>query len=456
MDIVSPIWRAEGLPEHALQQLELDAGPACLPSSFGVGVAAQGSVALAASAGATLHAQRTSTDIQPVRVPLQAAERECTGLYRLNEHTPATWAPFSGLYPTADGHIRVHANFDHHRDGVLKILDLDPAHASPDELAIRLSSWRAAAFEEAAMGDGLAVAMARDFATWDRHPHAIWSHQQPLYRLHRLDDSEPRTLPDLNRNDRPLTGLKVLDLTRILAGPICGRTLAAYGADVLLINAPHLPNISAIVDTSRGKRSALLDLRKREDAAQMRKLLKDAHVFVQGYRPGGLAALGLGPQQAAQLRPGIVYVSLSAYGWGGAWESRRGFDSLVQTVAGFNLAEAAASGAQKPTSLPIPILDFASGFLMAYAAQAALYKQQTEGGSWHAEISLLQTANWLRSLGQDADGLQNRAERLSSYLQSYPCTEGELLGMSHAAEFDHTPARWSVPSAPPGSCPAQW
>ncbi|MCE3271780.1 MAG: L-carnitine dehydratase/bile acid-inducible protein, partial [Ramlibacter sp.] len=158
-----------------------------------------------------------------------------------------------------------------------------------------------------------------------------------------------------------------------------------YGADVMLVNAPHLPNIEALADTSRGKRSALVDLRTEEGRATLRELLATAHVFVQGYRPGGLQALGFGVDDIARLRPGSVQVSLSAYGALGPWRDRRGFDSLVQTAMGFNLAEAQAAGTpDQPRPLPMQILDEATGYLIAFGAAAALARQRQEGGSWHA------------------------------------------------------------------------
>ena len=208
-----------------------------------------------------------------------------------------------------------------------------------------------------------------------------------------------------------LGGVRVLELTRILAGPVCGRTLAAYGAEVLLVNAPNLPNIDAIADTSRGKLSAHLDLRREGDCETMRQLLQTADVFIQGYRPMAIAALGFGAQALARDNPGIVYVSLSAWGCKGPWRLRRGFDSLVQTSGGFNVAEAMAAGSETPKPLPTQILDHASGYLMAFGISAALARRATEGGSWHVEVSLAQTARWLRAHGPDPAGYRHPRTR---------------------------------------------
>lgn len=198
------------------------------------------------------------------------------------------------------------------------------------------------------------------------------------------------------------------------------------------------------------------DLETADGRIALANLLRSAHVFVQGYRPGAMQALGFGPQEAARLRPGIVYVSLSAYGDSGPWAQRRGFDSLVQTATGFNHAEAQAAGSQAPKPLPMQILDHASGYLMAYGAQAALARQAIEGGSWHVRVSLAQTARWLRSLGRVPDGLRRATPPIEGFLESESSGFGQLAAVRHAAQFSLTPARWARPSMPPGTHPTVW
>ena len=254
----------------------------------------------------------------------------------------------------------------------------------------------------------------------------------------------------------PLRGVRVLDLTRIIAGPVGGRTLAAYGADVMLINAPHLPNIDCIMDTSRGKLSAQLDLRSAEGQSAMDALVEGSHVLVQGYRPGGLNQMGYGAAQLARKRPGIVVISISAYGTQGSWAQRRGFDSLVQTATGFNDAEAAAAGSDTPKPMPVQILDFATGFLIAYAASAALLRQQREGGSWHVQLSLAQTAHWLRSLGRVDGGFSVQTPEGDNFVESSASGYGEFLAMGHCAQLSRTPVGWARPSMPPGSHAPVW
>lgn len=300
------------------------------------------------------------------------------------------------------------------------------------------------------------VAAVRTFDEWDRHPQGIAVAAMPLFTIEKIGESPVRKLPPLTPCDRPLSGVRVLDLTRILAGPVGGRTIAAYGADVMLVNSPHLPNIGAIAETSRGKLSVHLDLHDPQDNSRLKALLSDAHVFIQGYHPGGLSRLGFSPQAAAAQRPGIVYVSLSAYSHRGPWADKRGFDSLVQTATGFNAAEAAAAGASQPKALPVQILDHASGYLMAFGAQAALARQMREGGSWHVRVSLAQTAHWLRSLGRLPNGLSAPRPELSDLLESSESGFGKLVAVRHSAQFAETPSAWTRPSMPPGTHPAQW
>src|SRR5690606_16857677 len=214
--------------------------------------------------------------------------------------------------------------------------------------------------------------------------------------------------------------------------------------------------IDAIIDTSRGKLSAHADLDTADGRIALGNLLRSAHIFVQGYRPGGLAALGFGARDAARLRPGTDYGSLSGYGPAGPWARRRGFDSLVQTATGFNQAEAEAAGSDRPKPLPVQILDYASGFLMAFAAQVALARQATEGGSWHVRVSLAQTARWLRGLGRVSDGLQCAMPPIGSYLETTSSGFGSLTAVRHAAQFSLTPAHWARPSVAPGTHPTVW
>ena len=455
-EVLANIWRQAGLPDEALPFAQLTGADPVLPSSFAVGAAAQSTIAAAALAACELGHLR-GTGRQQVGVDMQHAALECTGWFSIDGRVPETWDAFSGLYRCADGWVRVHANFAHHRDGALRLLKLDPATATRADAEAAMAGWRALDFETAASAQGLVATALRSFGEWDATPQARAIAAQPLFTIERIgDDAPPLALPPLREDLRPLTGLRVLDLTRILAGPVGGRALAAYGADVMLVNSPKLPNIEAIADTSRGKLSAHADLRTDDGRAALRRLVADAHVFVQGYRPGGVAALGFGATELARLRPGIVCVSLTAYGTQGPWAGRRGFDSLVQTATGFNHAEGEAAGDGKPRPLPMQILDEATGYLIAFGAAAALWRQQQEGGSWHVQLSLAQTGHWLRGLGRVPGGLAIARPSLAPCIETTTSGFGELAALRHSAQLSRTPAAWPRPSMPPGSHPPVW
>ena len=468
------LWQAAGMPADALRHADLAGAGPVLPSSFDVATAAQASLGLAALAAAEIGHLR-GAERQTVSVDRVHAALECTAWFALDGKTPAQWDPLSGLYPCGGpgapaGWVRIHANFAHHRDGALRLLGLPPGPATTrDAVATALAGWTAEGFEQAAADAGLVVAAVRSFAQWDAHPQALALAQRPPLRISEIDTGQARTpvsaptqaWPRITPAQSPLAGLRVLDLTRILAGPVAGRCLAYYGADVMLVNGPHLPNIDAIADNSRGKLSAQIDLRQPSGQAQMQALLADAQVFMQGYRPGALAARGLDPVSLAQRRPGIVVASLSAYGGVGPWAERRGFDSLVQTATGFNLAEAEAAGSAIPQALPMQVLDYSAGHLLAFGIQAALWRQATQGGSWLVQVSLVDVGHWLRSLGRMSDGLAATAPSMKPYLEDSPCGFGAqghatLRALRHAARFSRTAVSALRPSMPPGSHPPLW
>ncbi|MEC7122349.1 MAG: CoA transferase, partial [Pseudomonadota bacterium] len=300
----------------------------------------------------------------------------------------ALWDPLAGAYCCGDGRwLRVHTNFAHHRKALCQVLG---CAETPAAVTAALAGRAAGEVESAAAEAGAIAAMMRPMEAWRDSAQGQAVAGLPLISLARIG-AAPKT--PVRARARPLDGLKVLDLTRVIAGPVCGRVLAAHGADVLAISAPHLPSMAELtVDVGRGKRSAHLDLRADEDGRHLAALIGDADIFVQGYRPGGLAARGFGPAAVAALKPGIIYVSLSAYGHTGPWAGRRGFDSIAQTAIGLNHSEARAAGlADQPQVLPAQALDHASGYLMALGALAAVLKRAQEGGSWHVQVALART-----------------------------------------------------------------
>ena len=453
---VQQLWRLAGLATERAATLRLSGADPVLASSFAVGTAAQATLGAAALAAAEFGHARNGV-AQEVALDMRHAALECLAHFSIDGRVPERWDKISGLYACRDGWVRIHANFAHHRDGALKLLELPPgADTGKADVARALQRWDAVEFESAAASAGLVVAAARSFEQWDAHPQAAAIAALPLLSIERIDAAAPLVLAPLAAAARPLDGIHVLDLTRILAGPVGGRTLAAYGADVMLVNSPGLPNIESIIETSRGKLSCHVDLQTAAGRDTLRALLGEAHVFSQGYRPGGLASLGFAPQDLARMRPGIVAVSLCAYGHTGPWSGRRGFDSLVQTATGINHAEGQAAGSGDPRPLPIQVLDYASGFLMAIGASAALLRQAREGGSWHVRVSLAQTAHWLRSLGRVDGGFGIDPPDLAPYLDTSASGWGELVAIRHAAQFSRTPAGWTRPSVRPGTHPPRW
>ena len=455
-NVLAELLRAAGHPDATAGAIELPATAPVLPSSFAVDAAAQATIAAAALAANELWRLRTGRR-QGVSVDMRSAAIEFRSerYLRVDGKPPAEYHdPIAGLYRCGDGRwVRLHTNLPHHRDGVLALLG-----CSHDRAAVQraLDKWRGEALESAAADAGLVVTACRSFAEWDAHPQGRAIARLPLFTIDQIGDAP---VEPMGAADRPLAGIKVLDLTRIIAGPVCGRTLAAHGADVLLITASHLPSMQPLViDTGRGKLSTSIDLRQSGGRETLAALLRAADVFVQGYRPGAVAAFGFGPQEAARIRPGIVYVSLCAYGYEGPWAGRRGFDSLVQTASGFNAAEAEAFGASEPRPLPAQVLDHATGYLMAFAAMSALARRAERGGSWHVRTSLAQTGYWFRQLGR-ADGLtcpDPGFDDVRDRLEDTPSGFGTLTAVRHAAVMTETPPRWVWPTVPLGTHAPAW
>jgi crotonobetainyl-CoA:carnitine CoA-transferase CaiB-like acyl-CoA transferase len=454
--VLAALWRAAGFDDAALRDIDLTGAEPALPSSFAVGTAVQATIAAAALAAAEIWRLRGGRR-QRVRVDLRhaAIESRSERYLRIDGKVPDDHHDdIAGLYRCGDGRwVRLHTNLPHHCSGLLKLLGV--AH---DKTAVQraLENWQAEALETAAAQAGLVVTACRSFAEWDRHPQGRAVANLPLFRIEKIGDAPPQKLATA---DRPLSGVKVLDLTRIIAGPVCGRTLAVHGADVLLITSLHLASmLPLVIDTGRGKLSASLDLREASARETLTALLREADIFVQGYRPGAIAGRGFSPQDAARVRPGIIYVSLCAYGEAGPWAARRGFDSLVQNASGLNDAEAEAFGSREPKPLPSQTLDHGTGYLLAFAALSALKRRMEEGGSWHVRLSLAQTGFWLRQLGR-IDGMACRdpgIDDVGDCIEETSSGFGRLTAVCHAAVMSETPPRWERPSVPLGTNSAAW
>jgi crotonobetainyl-CoA:carnitine CoA-transferase CaiB-like acyl-CoA transferase len=456
-EILADLWISAGGEPAALDTVTLSGEEPQLPSSFRVAAAAQASIAAAGLAAAQIWQSRSGQS-QGVAVDMRHAVVECRSERYLRvegKSPPPAWDAIAGVYRTGDRRfVRLHTNFPHHRAAVCKVLD---CKAERDDVQAALLRWDAEAFETAAYAAGGVVAMMRPYEEWSALPHAKALAELPTISIEKIGEAAPKPWP---AGDRPLSGLRVLDLSRVIAGPVAGRTLAVHGADVLLISGPDLPAIPWLtIDTGRGKLSGFAELKSEQGQSALRDLLAEADIFSQGYRPRALAALGFSPEHAARINPGIVYVSLSAYGHAGPWAERRGFDSLVQTSTGFNHAEGQAAGVDGPKELPAQMLDHATGYLMAYGAMMAKARQSREGGSWHVRVSLAQTGRWLWNLGRVADGLKTedlKRDAVTAFIEETASGFGPLQAVSHAAVLSKTPAFWARPAMPLGSHRAQW
>ena len=456
-EILTGLWTIAGGPLEALDAVTLTGEEPQLPSSFRVAAAAQSSVAAAGVAAAHLWKLRTGQS-QEVAVDMRRAVVECRSERYLRvdgKPPPPAWDAIAGIYRTRDRRfVRLHTNFPHHREAVCRLLE---CKAERDAVQAALMQWDAESFETAAYAAGGVVSMMRSHKEWCGLPHAKALAALPVLAIEKIGEAAPKPWP---QGDRPLSGLRVLDLSRVIAGPVAGRTLAAHGADVMLISGPDRPAIPWLtIDTGRGKLTSFVDLKSGKGRAQLRDLLTEADIFSQGYRPLALAHLGFSPQDAARINPGIVCVSLSAYGHAGPWAQRRGFDSLVQTATGFNHAEGQAAGVDGPKELPAQILDHTTGHLMAFGAMMAKARQSHEGGSWHVRVSLAQTGRWIWNLGRVSNGLATedlKEKAIAPFVEEVSSGFGRLKSISHSAKLSKTPAFWARPAMPLGSHAPQW
>ena len=319
-----------------------------------------------------------------------------------------------------------------------------------------MANWDALELEEAIIAAKGAGGMVRSMQEWARHPQSAAVASLPLLEIDKIGDAPPQPMPE---GSRPLSGIRVLDLTRVLAGPTCARTLAEHGADVMKIAGPHLPfSEGQEHDTGHGKLSAHLDLRQQQDVDTLLGLVREADIFSQGYRPGALAQWGLSPEDLAQVRPGIIYVSLCAFGRVGPWAERRGFDTVVQTVSGIThrQGELFPGADPGPQFYPVSAIDYLTGYLMAYGALTALSRRVREGGSWLVRLSLAQTGRWLVDQGQvpvaDLADVPTdlTAEEIAAWSTVSEAPDGTLNHLAPVLELSETRPYWARPPVPLG------
>jgi len=446
------------MPQAALRELlgiarlqgeaEISGADPVLRTPYRVGTAGAAALAAVGLAAARLWRLRSGRG-QKVAVDLRAAAASLkSGAYlRIDGRAPKPiWDPYSLFYPVKNGRwVRFHCNYPHHRAAALRVLGVGEDVDSAKRAA---AGWDGADLEGAIHAAGGCAGYVRTAAEWAAHPHSSAVAAQPLLTIERIGEAPREPLPAGNR---PLAGMRALDLTRVLAGPTCARTLAEHGADVLKITAEHLPDSGDTdLDTGLGKLSAQLDLRKAEDAEALRRLVKRADVFSQSYRPGTLAARGFSPEALARLRPGIVYVSLSAWGLTGPWQERRGFDSIVQCVSG--MADVQGAGGT-PKLLPCSAIDYVSGYLMALGTMVALARRATEGGSWLVRVGLARTGKWIvdRGSADPAAAVEPEARTMETRSPA-----GLITHLRPVVQMSETPPFWARPPVPLGYHRAEW
>jgi crotonobetainyl-CoA:carnitine CoA-transferase CaiB-like acyl-CoA transferase len=370
-----------------------------------------------------------------------------------NGKKPVSWDPLAGHYKTADGRTMfLHTNHPHHREGALRIAGA--TEGTREALAAAVAKWKGQDIEDAIAAGGCVGGLSRSREEWNAHPHGIAVAKLPLLDIVKIGDAPAQPLP---QGARPLSGIRAFDLTRVLAGPTSGRVLAENGADVLHVAAPHLPyQTEILMDTGHGKRCAWIDLRESAGVDRMKSLLKSADIFTQGYRPGALAARGFSPEQVAALRPGIVCVSICAYGHEGPWASRRGFDSIVQNVTGLAATQGTLA---EPKNLPVQANDYIAGYLAALGAMVGLARRAEQGGSWLVRVSLVQVAHWIASLGtvDGSTGLKDIPDaELAGFLMESDGPFGRLRHLKPVIQLSDTPCTYARPAEPLGSSPAEW
>ncbi|MCA1323869.1 CoA transferase [Herbaspirillum sp. alder98] len=452
--LLAQIW--QGLDGAAAQLSAVGLiGNGDLPSVFGVSDLAQASVAAAGLAAAEL-AQAMGGATPALRCDRRLASMWFASSLRPDGWTaPALWDAVAGDYRCQDGWIRLHTNAPHHRIRALEVLELDP-QAQREQVAAAVAGWRGVELEQAIVAHGGCAAEMRSQSQWQAHPQGQAVAGEALVAQARFDAGwRAKGSPD---PARPLAGVRVLDLTRVLAGPTATRMLAGLGAEVLRIDPDWWDEPGVVPEMTLGKRCARLDLRAPGQRATFAALLAQADVLVHGYRGGALEGLGLGQQWRRQCNPALVDVALDAYGWSGPWAGRRGFDSLVQMSAGVAHAGMRELGRDRPTPLPVQALDHATGYLMAAAALRGLTLRWQDGVGSDWRLSLARTALLLTQQAPDAAQKEALAPETADDLG--PAIEATAWGparrLRDALEIDGVPLHWTLPAGPLGSAPAAW
>ncbi len=446
-------------------------GDAYLPSAFAVtdlAVAAFGAVgcALAELVQRMGLVSSGAPNIAPSIAPSVAVDRRLSSLwfgfsiFPIGWELPPVWDAIAGDYQTRDGWIKLHTNLPHHRAAALSVIGTEPERS---DVAKVVAGWDKEKLETEIVAAGGVAAAMRTRAQWAAHPQGMAVAKEPLIAWGETRQAAPRHWqnPEQASRERPLAGLRVLDLTRVLAGPVATRTLAGFGANVLRIDPPGWDEPIVVPDITLGKRCARLNLRLDSDRAVFEDLLADADVLVHGYRPDALEKLGYGDMRRRAIAPGLIEVCLDAYGWTGPWQGRRGFDSLVQMSCGIADAGMKWAGTDKPTPLPVQALDFATGYLMAAAVLRALDNMLAGKGIQNSKLSLARTAELLKShlqtKSQDRSKVSIMTVNPPDFTDKIEHTPwGAAHRLRPALMIEGTPMRWNMPACELGTARAGW
>jgi len=401
-DLCTRVWRSLGGAADVAEVVTVTGPRAVLPAYFDVTGLATASVACATLAAAEFLAAREVSRPRRVSVDSRAAcaAFAAEGLFTpVGWSLPEMWDPVAGNYRAEDGWIRLHTNYPYHRAAVERVL------GAGDRAAVAAAAlrWKAGDLEAAVVSAGGCAAVMRSRETWlasppgaataTATPVVVSEHRLPAGRAAAESD------PPLSGTVSPFSGVRVLDMTRVIAGPVCTKFLAGYGAEVLRVDPPGFAEVPALLpETTAGKRTAALDLRLDPDRGIFETLLADADVLVTGLRADALAGLGYGDGTLTAINPALIIASLNAYGWDGPLRHRRGFDSLVQMSCGIAAAGALAAGRDEPFPLPVQALDHATGYLLAAEVGRALTRRLTRSAVSRIRASLIGTANLLWSL----------------------------------------------------------
>ncbi|MBT8471902.1 MAG: CoA transferase, partial [Marinicaulis sp.] len=365
---------------------------------------------------------------------------------------PPVWDAIAGDYQTADGWIKLHTNAPPHRDAVLQVLGVA---ADREHVANSVRLYDKNELETDIVDAGGAAAAMRDAEAWAIREPGKAVTAEPLIAW--SAKSAPQRRSHILAPERPLSGIRVLDLTRVLAGPVATRTLAGFGADVLRIDPPVWDEPNVVADISLGKRCARLDLTAEKDRKTFEGLLAKADILVHGYRNGALDGLGFDEQHRRDIAPHLLDIALNAYGWTGPWTRRRGFDSLVQMSCGIAQAGMDWALTDKPTPLPVQALDHATGYLMAAAAIKLLTGQIRGDGPASARLSLARTANVLIAYEQDSDGANALDACDNDFQPDIEATPwGPARRLKPPLDIAGTPMRWALPACELGSGRPAW